>query len=139
MWKLNEQIFYNWDSLRLHLVNKHNIATVEDDPGLPALLKSLGIELYVQPATESVIEVPQILSMYQCQAYLAMMPAIEGRSVYDVIVEDVLPTMSLLANIEWRTRNEVWRPAPMVEQMRILFGWSHARMDEMFTDAFKLT
>lgn len=81
------------------------------------------------------LPVPFEVSMRQCQTYLFQMPLINDRNVLDIIEQDVVPTLSRLAQIEWKTNPPVWRSSPMVEQMRQMFGWSIEEMDQMFRDA----
>jgi len=75
--------------------------------------------------------VPQIIKMRQCQLYLYDIEMLEP-------VNQAVLNMSPKAQIEWNTSDEVWRTSPMVEQMRLMFGWTVAQMDQMFIDAAAL-
>ena len=98
-------------------------------------LPSKGWAVYVAPDPEPQPPiVPTQISMRQCQLYLWMMD--EGVTL-NTINAYVL-TMQPLAQIEWDTSSEVWRLSPMVEAMRIMFGWSVEQMDQMFLDASEL-
>lgn len=72
--------------------------------------------------------VPQIISMRQCQLYLYDMGALSD-------VEQIVQGMTPKAIIEWNKSSEVWRSSPLVEQMRVAFGWTTDQMDQMFIDA----
>lgn len=85
--------------------------------------------------TAEPLYVPHDISMRQCWLYLDAMPLINGRNVLDIILEDVVPTLSRRARLEWDARPPVWRSSPMVEQMRLMFGWNVEQMDQMFRDA----
>lgn len=140
---LQKQIFLNWDQLRIWLIQNHNIPRLENSKDLPEILSNLNIIDYIQPQEEIdqtpyVPYVPFEVSMRQCQTYLYQMPLINGRNVLDIIEQDVVPSLSKLAQIEWKTNPPVWRSSPMVEQMRVMFGWTIEQMNQMFIDAEKL-
>jgi len=75
--------------------------------------------------------IPQIIKMRQCQLYLYDIEMLEP-------VNQAVLNMSPKAQIEWNTSDEVWRTSPMVEQMRLMFGWTVEQMDQMFLDAAAL-
>jgi hypothetical protein len=79
--------------------------------------------------------IPQIITMRQCQLYLDNLPLINGRNVLDIIIEDVVPQLSRREKIEWDTSKDIWRSNPMVEQLRLMFGWTQEQTDNMFKDA----
>lgn len=74
--------------------------------------------------------VPQSISMRQTRLYLYDLDAGATLSA----VEAYVLTMPPKAQIEWNTSAEVWRTSPMVEQMRLMFGWTTKQMDQMFID-----
>jgi len=107
--------------------------TIEEfnDSSLPAK----GWAVYVEPTPEPVPPyVPFSISMRQCQLYLYAMD--EGVTL-NTITNYVL-TLSIPAQIEWNTSADVWRSSPMVEQMRLMFGWTVEQMDQMFVTAEQL-
>ena len=53
-------------------------------------------------------------------------------------INQYVATLTIPAQIEWNTSAEVWRSSPMVEYMRVTFGWSVEQMDQMFRDAEQL-
>lgn len=81
---------------------------------------------YPFPDPPSII--PATISMRQAQLYLYDMGTLDA-------VEAIVATLSPKAQIEWRTSNDVWRSSPLVEMMRVSFGWSTADVEQMFVDA----
>lgn len=75
--------------------------------------------------------IPSTISMRQCQLYLYDAGLLSG-------VESIVASLSPKAQIEWRTSAEVWRSSPMVEQMRLMFGWTVGQMEQMFIDAARM-
>jgi len=73
------------------------------------------------------------ISIAQCCQYLLSIPS--GNQTLLDDVEDVISGMSRTAQIDWQRRTSVKRDYPLVIQLQALFGWTDARMDEMFTAA----
>lgn len=83
------------------------------------------------PISEPPVTIPQSISMRQTRLYLY---DVDNGSTLSAVETYVL-TMSPKAQIEWNTSAEVWRSSPMVEQMRVMFGWTIEQMDTMFIEA----